>query len=168
VSGLASSLALALVGLSLALPAARARGIRRRRQVRVTRVAPNELEQLCDLLRQRSDLGLELSDPRVPRRQLGVLPRKRALQLGDSLVAPVRSHQPPIADPRPNGKHEKKDGTIWTTYAGPERLQTGKHRRVRMEDLLRFKATRAEERKATLDELTALSEDYGGYGDELK
>jgi hypothetical protein len=37
-----------------------------------------------------------------------------------------------------------------------------------MEDLLRFKATRAEERKATLDELTALSEDYGGYGDELK
>jgi len=37
-----------------------------------------------------------------------------------------------------------------------------------VEDLLRFKATRDEERKATLDELTGLSEDYGGYGDELK
>ena len=46
--------------------------------------------------------------------------------------------------------------------------KTGKHRRVRVEDLLRFKATRDEERKATLDELTGLSEDYGGYDDELK
>lgn len=46
--------------------------------------------------------------------------------------------------------------------------KTGKHRRVRMEDLLRFKAKRDEDRKATLDELTALSEEYGGYEDELK
>ena len=34
-----------------------------------------------------------------------------------------------------------------------------------MEDLLRFKAKRDEERKASLDELTALSEEYGGYGE---
>lgn len=46
--------------------------------------------------------------------------------------------------------------------------KTGKHRRVRIEDLLRFKAKRDEERKATLEELTGLSEDYGGYDDELK
>ena len=45
--------------------------------------------------------------------------------------------------------------------------KTGKHRRVRMEDLLRFKAKRDEERKSKLDELTSLSEDYGGY-EELK
>lgn len=45
--------------------------------------------------------------------------------------------------------------------------KTGKHRRVRVDDLLRFKAKRDEERKKTLDELSALSEDYGGY-DELK
>jgi len=45
--------------------------------------------------------------------------------------------------------------------------RTGKHRRIRMEDVLRFKTKRDEERKAKLDELTALSESYGGY-DELK
>jgi excisionase family DNA binding protein len=46
--------------------------------------------------------------------------------------------------------------------------KTGKHRRVRIEDLLRFKGMRDEERKAALDELTGLSEDFDGYGDELK
>jgi len=36
-----------------------------------------------------------------------------------------------------------------------------------MEDVLRFKATRDEERRATLDDLTARSEELGGY-DELR
>ena len=36
-----------------------------------------------------------------------------------------------------------------------------------MEDLLLFKAKRDEDRKSKLDELTNLSEEYGGY-DELK
>jgi len=36
-----------------------------------------------------------------------------------------------------------------------------------MEDLLHFKAKRDEDRKAKLDELTSLSEEYSGY-DELK
>ena len=43
---------------------------------------------------------------------------------------------------------------------------TGKHRRVRVEDALAFKMRRDRDRKAKLDELTRLSEDYGGY-DEL-
>src|SRR5450432_2055201 len=93
-----------------------ARGIGRRRQMRVARVAPDDLEQLRDLLRQRRDLRFELNDPGLPRCQ-------RALQLSDSIVAPVRRHDHPIADPHPNGKCEKKDGAIWTTYAGPERLR---------------------------------------------
>ncbi|HEY6560446.1 MAG TPA: helix-turn-helix domain-containing protein [Polyangiaceae bacterium] len=46
--------------------------------------------------------------------------------------------------------------------------KTGKHRRVRMEDLLRFKEKRDKERKTTLDDLTRLGEQYGGYDDELK
>jgi len=45
--------------------------------------------------------------------------------------------------------------------------KTGKHRRVRMEDLLRFKAKRDQDRKSNLNELTSLSEAYGGC-DELK
>jgi len=45
--------------------------------------------------------------------------------------------------------------------------KTGKHRRVRMDDLLHFKAKRDEDRKSKLNELTSLSEEYGGY-DELK
>ncbi len=45
--------------------------------------------------------------------------------------------------------------------------KTGKHRRVRMEDLLHFKAKRDEDRKSKLNELTSLSAEYGGY-DELK
>lgn len=45
--------------------------------------------------------------------------------------------------------------------------KTGKHRRVRIEDVLAFKKSRDRERKVALDELTQLSEDVGGYG-ELK
>jgi excisionase family DNA binding protein len=45
--------------------------------------------------------------------------------------------------------------------------KTGKHRRVRMEDVVAFKEKRDGERKAALSELTRLSEDFGGYG-ELK
>jgi excisionase family DNA binding protein len=45
--------------------------------------------------------------------------------------------------------------------------KTGKHRRLRIEDVLRFKQTRDSERQAALDRLAAMSEELGGY-DELK
>jgi excisionase family DNA binding protein len=41
--------------------------------------------------------------------------------------------------------------------------KTGKHRRVLMRDLLEFKARRDEQRRATLTDLTHLSEDFAGY-----
>src|ERR1700722_1575528 len=43
--------------------------------------------------------------------------------------------------------------------------KTGKHRRVRIEDVLAFKEKRDVERKSALDTLTELSEDVGGYSD---
>jgi excisionase family DNA binding protein len=45
--------------------------------------------------------------------------------------------------------------------------KTGKHRRLRIEDVLAFKEQRDEQRRAMLDELTRSSEELGGY-DELK
>jgi excisionase family DNA binding protein len=45
--------------------------------------------------------------------------------------------------------------------------KTGKHRRLRIEDVLVFKEQRDRERKAALDELVGLSEEFGGYS-ELK
>jgi excisionase family DNA binding protein len=45
--------------------------------------------------------------------------------------------------------------------------RTGKHRRLRFEDVLTFKQTRDREREESLDELTRLSEEFGGY-EELK
>lgn len=45
--------------------------------------------------------------------------------------------------------------------------KTGKHRRLRIEDVLAFKEARDLERKADLDELTAVSQELGGYA-ELK
>jgi excisionase family DNA binding protein len=45
--------------------------------------------------------------------------------------------------------------------------KTGKHRRLRLEDVLAFKSQRDRERRAALDELTRLSEEFGGY-EELK
>lgn len=41
--------------------------------------------------------------------------------------------------------------------------KTGRHRRVRIEDVLAFKELRDQERKTSLDVLTQLSEDFGGY-----
>ena len=69
VSRLAPSFALAWLALAFARLAARARRIGRRRQMRVARVAPDDLEQRRDLLRQRRDLRFELNDPGVPRCQ---------------------------------------------------------------------------------------------------
>jgi len=43
--------------------------------------------------------------------------------------------------------------------------RTGKHRRLRLDDVLSFKQTRDQQRKAKLDELTRLSEEAGGYGE---
>jgi excisionase family DNA binding protein len=45
--------------------------------------------------------------------------------------------------------------------------KVGKHRRLRIEDVLAFRSKRDQERRAKLDELTRLSEDLGGYA-ELK
>ncbi len=45
--------------------------------------------------------------------------------------------------------------------------KTGKHRRLRIEDALAFKEQRDRDRKAKLDELAQMSEEFGGY-DELK
>lgn len=43
--------------------------------------------------------------------------------------------------------------------------RTGTHRRVRLDDLLAFKARRDLDRDAALDALTTLSEEVGGYGE---
>ena len=45
--------------------------------------------------------------------------------------------------------------------------KTGKHRRIRIEEVLAFKNGRDRDRAAALDDLTRTSEDLGGY-DELK
>jgi len=45
--------------------------------------------------------------------------------------------------------------------------KTGKHRRLRLDDVLAFRQQRDSERRAGLDELTKMSEEFGGY-DELK
>ena len=45
--------------------------------------------------------------------------------------------------------------------------KTGKHRRLRIEDVLAYKDGRDRERKAQLDELASMSEEAGGY-EELK
>jgi|SRR5580658_7790585 excisionase family DNA binding protein len=41
--------------------------------------------------------------------------------------------------------------------------KTGKHRRLRIDHVLAYRQRRDKERRAKLDELTALSEDLGGY-----
>lgn len=43
--------------------------------------------------------------------------------------------------------------------------KTGTHRRVRLDDLMVFKAARDRERLESLDELTKLSQLYGGYNE---
>jgi excisionase family DNA binding protein len=45
--------------------------------------------------------------------------------------------------------------------------KTGKHRRLRIEDVLAFKELRDEQRRAALDDLTRASEDVGG-NDEVE
>lgn len=49
----------------------------------------------------------------------------------------------------------------------PQQPKTGKHRRVAIEDVLAFKERRDRESAEALQELTALSQEFGGY-DELK
>lgn len=46
--------------------------------------------------------------------------------------------------------------------------KTGKHRRLRIEDVLAFKETRDKDRRAGLRELSRLTEEFGGYDPELK
>jgi len=46
--------------------------------------------------------------------------------------------------------------------------KTGKHRRLRVEDVLAFKERRDSERRKGLAELTRLTQEFGGYQSELK
>ncbi len=46
--------------------------------------------------------------------------------------------------------------------------KTGKHRRVRVEDVLSFKKRRDDDRRAGLRELSRMTEELGGYDSELK
>lgn len=43
--------------------------------------------------------------------------------------------------------------------------RTGTHRRVRIEDVMAYKRQRDRDREAALDDLTALSLEFGGYGE---
>jgi excisionase family DNA binding protein len=43
--------------------------------------------------------------------------------------------------------------------------KTGKHRRIRINDLLAYKKKREAERQSALDELTQMSQDFGGYSE---
>lgn len=45
--------------------------------------------------------------------------------------------------------------------------RTGKHRRLKIEDVLAYKSDRDRERKAALDKLAAMSQEFGGY-EELR
>ena len=46
--------------------------------------------------------------------------------------------------------------------------KTGKHRRLRIEDVLEFKEKRDKDRRAGLRELSRMTQDFGGYDSELK
>jgi excisionase family DNA binding protein len=46
--------------------------------------------------------------------------------------------------------------------------KTGKHRRLRIEDILAFKEQRDKDRRAGLRELSRFTQDFGGYEAELK
>lgn len=46
--------------------------------------------------------------------------------------------------------------------------KTGKHRRLRIEDVLGFKEERDKDRRAGLRDLSRLTQDFGGYDAELK
>lgn len=46
--------------------------------------------------------------------------------------------------------------------------KTGKHRRLRVEDILAFKETRDRDRRAGLRQLSRMTQEFGGYDTELK
>jgi excisionase family DNA binding protein len=46
--------------------------------------------------------------------------------------------------------------------------KTGKHRRIRIEDVLSFKEKRDKDRRAGLRELSQMTQEFGGYDSELK
>ena len=46
--------------------------------------------------------------------------------------------------------------------------KTGKHRRLRIEDVLEFKGKRDKDRRAGLRELSQMTQEFGGYDSELK
>lgn len=46
--------------------------------------------------------------------------------------------------------------------------KTGKHRRIRIEDVLAYKEKRDKDRRAGLRELSRMTQEFGGYDPELK
>ena len=46
--------------------------------------------------------------------------------------------------------------------------KTGKHRRLRIGDVLAYKAQRDKDRRAGLRELSRLTQEFGGYDAEIK
>lgn len=46
--------------------------------------------------------------------------------------------------------------------------KTGKHRRLRIDDVLAYRRVRDDERRSALERLTTLTESFGGYENELK
>ena len=46
--------------------------------------------------------------------------------------------------------------------------KTGKHRRLRIEDVLAFKEKRGKDRRAGLRELSQMTQEFGGYDSEVK
>lgn len=46
--------------------------------------------------------------------------------------------------------------------------KTGKHRRLRIEDVLTFKSQRDKDRRAGLRELSQVTQEFGGYDAEVK
>jgi hypothetical protein len=63
------------------------------------------IDRDLELLRRRAFL-------QPCQRERGIL----TYELRAPIVAPIRCHGTLIADLRPDGKREKEDGTIWTTY----------------------------------------------------
>src|SRR5690606_15007877 len=97
-------------------------GITRRRPVGISRILPQLLGELRELLTQLGDALLELRYPRVLGGIACFAGSQRCLELGNSLIPPVLRHGPWHCPATPGWKAKKTYGAIWTTYETGERL----------------------------------------------
>jgi excisionase family DNA binding protein len=151
--------------------AATSEQIRRLEPVRAAREDRAEIAELSAALRAPDDTHYDLVGPggerhRIPQAVVSGLARiAEVLARGDAVsIVPV--------------------GTVMTTQQAADLLnvsrqylvrlldegklpydRTGKHRRLKIEDVLAYKQRRDVERDAQLDELVKLSEEFGGYDD---